>query len=180
MSGTQRRGSGAPVLSSSRMPVAANCSALSCALASSCPSRSRMAARSVRSLALHHAPARARAPAGIGGSGGTAAAAAAVRAEASAAITCSARAPGACMDIGGVVGNSERYAVALASLRSAEGPNGSAAEISCPRTATSLSISTARATPTAAAVPLGSTPSSARSGACSVTAVATRSASSLA
>eukprot|EP00965_Chrysotila_dentata_P078396 2582967-Pleurochrysis_carterae.AAC.2 len=112
--------------------------------------------------------------------GYAAAAAAEVRADARAATTCSARALGACLDSGGVASTSAKYAVAVASLRIADGPNGSVAEMTCPRTATSLNISTARATPTAAPVPLGSTPSSARSGAWSVTAVATRSASSLA
>eukprot|EP00965_Chrysotila_dentata_P149659 4942074-Pleurochrysis_carterae.AAC.1 len=48
MRGTQRRGSGAPVVSLTRMPVTANCSASSCASASACPSRSSTAARSVR------------------------------------------------------------------------------------------------------------------------------------
>eukprot|EP00965_Chrysotila_dentata_P078395 2582967-Pleurochrysis_carterae.AAC.1 len=48
MRGTQRRGSGALVFSWTSMPVAANCSASSCASASACPSRNRMAARKVR------------------------------------------------------------------------------------------------------------------------------------
>eukprot|EP00965_Chrysotila_dentata_P102259 3376344-Pleurochrysis_carterae.AAC.1 len=55
------------------------------------------------------------------------AAAADVRAAASAAATCSARALGACLDRGGVASTSERYAVAVANLRNADGPNGSAA-----------------------------------------------------
>eukprot|EP00965_Chrysotila_dentata_P133667 4420432-Pleurochrysis_carterae.AAC.1 len=59
MSGTQRRGSGAPVLSLSRMPVAANCRASSSASASVCPSRRRMAARSVRYADVLRAAGRA-------------------------------------------------------------------------------------------------------------------------
>eukprot|EP00965_Chrysotila_dentata_P209904 6185567-Pleurochrysis_carterae.AAC.1 len=93
-----------------------------------------------------------------------AAAAADVRAAARAATTCSALALGGCLDSGGVARTSARYAVAVASLRRAEGPNGSDADTTCPRTATSRSISTARATPTAAVVPLGSTPSRDRRG----------------
>eukprot|EP00965_Chrysotila_dentata_P235398 6200721-Pleurochrysis_carterae.AAC.3 len=92
---------------------------------------------------------------------------------------CSALALKGCLDRGGVARTSARYAVAVASRRRADGPNGSVADATWQRTATSCSISTALATPTAAPVPMGSTPSSGRRGTCSVTAVAMRSARSL-